>query len=368
MAITTVAEDSMVADDSRHAGFVFEELPQVLAEHPTSLLCDFWNPLPGVPCFEPEYDYANAQYCSPWGAVERLTGSKLGTRHLWRFHFYRLRRPNPEAPRPQMPQPGYAVIDPITEIVTVYAENGDDDPTSIFNCRVSIDGKDGHKVLKQIRVELAKAGVPVYPSALYAQPSLPYPWEEGRTFEVPRVFNDEVAVSLVGCVLDPDTQGVVYLHIVGSKTACRSIWGTLNTGGTRTLNVILGDQHRTAYSYSQDFDTYSASLDPDINLYHFIVTDHRATARKVEKRAYLVIPNHEGQLDLGRAFAARLNALLPIPVLPQWGGILLDHGLDNDLLNPCAFGGDVAQAYAIGREGWIETIEQLVQGGELTIE
>jgi hypothetical protein len=136
----------------------------------------------------------------------------------------------------------------------------------------------------------------------------------------------------------------------------------------RTVSVVLGERRHVGYSYSQEFDTYSAPLDADTNLYRLMVTDQRATDREVEGRAYLIIPKADCALHLGRVFAARLNALLPVPVLPEWGEVLLDHGLDEELLKPCLYGGDVAQAYAIGRQGWVESINQLVQGGELAIE
>ncbi len=133
------------------------------------------------------------------------------------------------------------------------------------------------------------------------------------------------------------------MHIAGAKTALRSIWGTHN------------------------YATFSDTLDDDTNLYRMVVADRRALEQEVEDRAYLVIPD-SGEFDLYQVFAARLNAVLTVPVLPEWSKRLYRHGIeDEELLAPCLCGGDVAKAFSIGRKGWIELIEQLVLDGELSV-
>lgn len=352
--------------DSRAAS-VFAQLPKALERH-EALLCCTRNAIPGVPTFEPEREWVNGTYTvlSPWGPVERIYGSDLGAHGLYAYDFYRPKGLGTEVPAPHMPTAGHAELDLATGIVSVHQDDADE---AVYHTRViQLDGKRGTDVLKQVRIDLARAGIPVYPQALYTTSSLPYPWREGRSFLVPRAFNDEAAARLVGYALDPETAQIVYLHIAGPKTALRSIWGTLNNAGRHSISLVTGDRHVSGYSgYSSAYDTFAEPVDADTNLYHMIVTDERVTEQQVEERAYLIVPE-KGQLDISQAFAARLNAVLPIPVLPHWGRELRDRGRRDELFAPCPHGGDVADAYAIERsEGWIELIEQLIQGGELTL-
>jgi hypothetical protein len=263
--------------------------------------------------------------------------------------------------------PGHAVVDILTGIATVYAENGQPEPEAVYTTRVpKLQSLKGRQMLRQIRADLSMAGVPVYPGELYGESFIPYPWDDEEDFTAPGVYNAEVSVPLVGYVLHPDTQEVVYLHIVGHKTALRSIWGTLSNSGTQIVS-ITGDRQITGYT-SHNYETFSSIVDETAHLHRLVITDREAIAPNVMERAYLVIPKKgSDDLDLGQVFAARLSALLPIPILPQWGKTLRQYGIRRELLQPCLCGGDVEQAYLITQDGWIELITDLVREGELSI-
>ncbi|MCP4592509.1 MAG: hypothetical protein GY842_17380, partial [bacterium] len=213
-------------------------------------------------------------------------------------------------------------------------------------------------------------GVPVYPGELWAETSLPYPWKDDQGgFAATYAANGEVTVPLVGYALDVQRSEVIYLHIAGVKTALRSIWGTLSNGGIHSVSIVEGGERHYAYS-SHNYTTFSDALDDDVNLYRLVIADRNAMEQEVEHRAYLVIPEGSGGegFDLYQVFAARLNAVLPVPVLPEWGKCLYRHGIeDEELLAPCPCGGDVAKAFSIGRDGWVELIERLIRDGELSI-
>jgi len=292
----------------------------------------------------------------------------LGTYNLQGIApLYRLFDLTPDAPEARAPEPGHAVIDVLTGVATVYVQKGGSEPEAVYTTRVSdLERQTGKEALRQIRADLALAGVPVYPGELYGESSIPYPWDDEGGFSAPSVHNSEVAVSLVGYVVNPDTQEVVYLHIVGAKTALRSIWGTLSNGGTQTVNIV-GDRQITGYT-SHNYETFTSFVDEETHLHRLVITDRQAIAPDVAERAYLVIPKEgSDDLDLGEVFAARLNALLPIPILPQWGKTLRQYGIRRELLHLCLCGGDVEQAYLITKDGWVELVQDLIQDGDLSI-
>jgi hypothetical protein len=352
---------------------------QVALEKNPYLICAPRNPIPGLPYLTKLSksrwceDHWVTVYETPWGDAKRANAKTLGTYELYSSRFFKLLSPN-GAPKARLPQMGYAEVDLITGLTTVYADYIDgDDP--VYSTRIATDGKSGKEVLMSLRVDLAKSGIPVYPHKLYGSSSLPYPWEDESVFIRRRAYNDETAVPLVGYAVDPDTQEVVYLHIAGHKTALRSIWGTLNNRGKKTV-TIAGDRQITGYSSGRGgYKTFSSVIDSDTNLYHLIITDERVLDQEVEQRAYLVIPKTNEGLDFNHVFAARLNALLPIPVLPEWGLALREYGRKEELYDVCVSGGDVEMAFVLTnknhaeeeKNGWIDLIESLVRGGELTV-
>ena len=273
---------------------------------------------------------------TPWGEATPL---------YWIYGLYKVCEVcEPDgAPENQVPSRGYAVVDALTGIATVFADGDADSDGSepVHSAHLRLEGKTGETVLREIRVELARAGIPVYPDRLYVKMdafSFPWEWEDVR-FRVPYVANDEVSAPLVGYAVDPDTQEVVYLHIAGHKTALRSIWGTLSNSGGASVSINGARHHFFAFS-SHNYATYSDPIDPETNLYRMIIVDKRAVEQMVEDHAYLLVPRDSKDLDLGldlgRVLAARLNALLPIPVLPEWGKTLYRYGIRNDgLLTPC---------------------------------
>ncbi len=349
------------------AEIVLAELAAILEKHDFRLLCSVARPVPGLPVFSgneaTEWDPTLGKYVTStsWGKAVPLHGRELGSYRV--YDVAPLYRPHDSSvPPAQMPEQGHAVIDPITGIVTVFAG-----PEAVFDTHIaSLDGKTGKECLAQVRVDLARAGVPVYPGEMWVEASLRYPWQNEGGFAATYAANREIAVPLVGYALDPHRSEMVYVHIAGAKTALRSIWGTLNNGGAQCISIVDGGERQYAFS-THNYATFSDTLDEDTNLYRMVVADRRALEQEVENRAYLVIPDG-GEFDLYQVFAARLNAVLPIPVLPEWGKRLYRHGIeDEELLAPCLCGGDVAKAFSIGRKGWIEAIERLIRDGELSI-
>lgn len=359
----------LLYEDNR-AQTVLEELPIALAKHNDQLLCSDRHPIPGLPCVtdnntEQYFDSKRGVYVkrTPWGDVKSIYGRKLGSYKLHTVTpLFKLIEPNPDL-QAQTPQRGYTVLDLATNIATTYLDDAE-----VHNTRVFLAGRKPKEVMKQVRRALAKDGVPVYPTRMLGKSSLPYPWEEdGGIFRTPRVANDNVSALLTGYAINPDTHSLVYLHMVGHKTALRSIWGTLNEGRMHTVRIDTGDQDLLNGYNSETYESFSSVIDAATNTYRMIIIATPAVAHEVEEHAYLVIPDGDEDLDIHRAFAARLNALLPIPILPEWGKALMEHGAADELITYCPRGGDVERVLLITRDGWNETVEQLLQGGDISL-
>ncbi len=151
---------------------VMAELAAILAKHDFRVLCHVARPVPGLPAFDgdeaSEWDPTLGKYVTstPWGKAVPLYGKELGSYKV--YDVAPLYRSYDSAPQAQMPERGHAVIDPITGIVTVFVGT-----EAVFDTRIApLDGKTGKECFAQVRVSLARAGVPVYPGELWVEASL----------------------------------------------------------------------------------------------------------------------------------------------------------------------------------------------------
>lgn len=339
-------------------------LPTAL-ERLGTIICNPSNPIPGLPCLPGgpiDREWANNRLLvkTPWGLAEPLWGAD--TDGLWPFApLYRLVIPdNTPLPEPQIPQTGYAVWDTVTGLVTLHADDGGEP----VHLRPTLDeARNGSQIMDCIRADLARQGIPIFPTRLYRRDSLPYPWE--NVFKTARVNNREVSVPLVGYALDRGE--VVYLHIVGNKSAIRSIWATLHQGGGRKPVYIEGESFLTGVP-TGNYVSYSTPVLADTGDYRMVILDRRAINAGGEDVAYLVVPGtHLKQTDdLLAAFAHRLDSVLPIPVLPEWGAVLYRKGVEQRLIRHLTCGGDIETAHAIINDPrWIELVQSLIQSGEI---
>jgi hypothetical protein len=345
-------------------------------------ICNAARPIPGLPCipedemvetvWDPEQHLLLAH--TPWGMARVHNASIDGNWDLYEYMpMYQVIIPNDTPlPKAQLPVAGYAVMDGVTGMTTVFADGDDGKPVEVFHTRLNLDGGSILDKVKRLQAALARAGVPVLPTRLYRDDSLPYPWK-GKTLEAMRASNREVMVPLVGFALDRQTEQVIYLHVVGAKTAIRSIWATLCNGSQRKP-LILQALHQTFSGYGSPagYVTISTPVCAETGDYRLVMIDRRAVEREVTDVAYLVLEKTPAGLEEAeafRAFAARLDAVLPVPVLPAWGKTLGREGSQARLVRKCAVGGDAADAYAIqADERWLELISGLVQSGELLLD
>ena len=371
---TPIPNTQLLYEDLR-AEEILKALPLVLekVERP---VCSHDRPIPGLPIDPnrwPEWVERDGRYLAstPWGLADSVYAHEIGGEVYAITPILNVVIPGKPYPGAAMPERGYAVLDVITGMVTVHTENGNE-PVHFFRLGPDVlEGADGRDLAKIIRRRLCRDRIPVYPAAVHITIA-PYPYPlvrgTGHLTKTAYVANKEVGVPLVGYAIAPLTGEVVYLHIVGHKTAVRSIWATLNGRAGNVINITVPDDVHRAYS-SQNYVTYSDPVDPDLGLVRLTLVDRRAVDREVaDGEAFLIVPDGTAEHDLDRAFITRLNAVLPIPVLPEWGSTLRAEGEEKHLVKPCRFGGDVGLALAIAPdvERWQDLIEGLVRSGELT--
>ncbi len=362
---------TLLRDNTRNATRLLQELEAYLKHHPgTFLMSSSYEPFPGLLPF-PEnanrvYHNYVPHYETPWGLARAAQLPVGGYRELSYAGLHILEpEPGVEVPAPQVPTLATAVINPVTSLGTVYAaaRTSAEAFTGAEPCiwQGQVDpGQSEHRQLQAVTTELARLGLPYYPATLFHE-DVAYPWRRHhRLINPPTVSNHEVSLPLVGYVVDQKSQEIIYLSVVGHKTATRSIWGSLSTKHRRVLTVA-----NLRATSTHTYATFTTVLDPDTGLQRLQLVDRRVFATEAAEGAYLVIPQ-AADVDLEAALAARLSAVLPIAVRPHWD--LLKAGKDLALIRDCLVGGDVRLAYALTADpGWLELIHNQVTAGALTL-
>ena len=350
------------------------ELHDYAAAHPgTVLLCTEHQPLPGLPVIADDAERVYRDYRqylgTPWGlaAYTDVRYSRYPTLTYADLHTLVEPRTDVPLPRIALPEPGAALVQPLTGTAAVYA--GDrlapdfDREQPVWEGKIAVP-EHWHAVdlLRTVRLALAQAALPVYPATLYMA-RVDYPWltSEGLPAPTATITNGEVQLPLVGYAVDPESNEVIYLSLVAHKTAARSIWGSLSTAHQRKL-LLDAPEHRMTVVSSHRYATYTDILDADTGLLRMQIVDRRVAAADVEDRAYLVAPAGLDTAALHAAFAARLNAVLPVGVPGAWGARLHEVGDDVGLVRRCFSGGDVGVAYALSADDeWLGLITQLLR-------
>ena len=311
------------------------------------LLCSHHQPVPGLPLLEDAPAYATAALDSPWGTVVSRWSRDLGDTHyhLSCVPWYELRRPDPTVPLPSLPQapvPGVAVLDLQGRVQVYLAEEfGADDAEAVWMGQLTLEKTpEAPALLRTLRLHLAQDGIPVLPAQLRLAATVAYPYPD---LAAVTVSNGEAEVNVVGYAVDPETQQLVYLHLVGYKTALLSLWGSLHVNGNR-LKALLLSAGKGTYALSSRNYLKSQLEDLGHGLYRLLIVDRRAVEATLE-RAYLLLPRQVA-LDRAAAFAVRLAALIPLPIPTAWGATLFTAGQHAALVQPCLCGGDV-EAYIV---------------------
>jgi len=258
--------------------------------------------------------------------------------------------------------PGSAVI--FGDRIALYSELSDDVEPLWLPTNGAQAGY-ASRFLRELVWQAGKAGLPIFPTALYVaeDPRYPYPiledeWVDLREYNV---TNAETSAALVGYGI---TEGysVVYLHVAGPQAAVKSVMATLVQG----KRVTLWPSGRTGYGIGE----YRMFLNPlpGTREYRGILVARSALEAIPDSDRSFLLLSPEKEIDRYRLLARRLNDALPIPILEEWGEALYREAKGN-LVTDLIVAGDLAGGLEIrlNTEQWTNMINRMLVEGDLAV-
>lgn len=312
------------------------------------VFCDD-RPVPGFPYIRESVYYWEGWKDTPWGKA-KVTHWTGALEELAPF----LVLQNPQDPPPiTIPRVGYATWDIASATVTVY-----DDTGPVYYTYQEAGTGDVYRLHTHLLCELAEKQIPVYPEKLYGFFSRPFPYPINKIcgVRIPYVSNNQVRCPVVGFALYQS--GLVYLHAVAHKSTLLSIRATVHQG--KRLTIANGANSYLAITDS----TYKSFITPvGFNVHRMILVDIRALDNA--DPAFLISPTEIS----GPVFATKLDSLVLIPILQEWGDLLLRRGKERGLVRELIAGGDVRGGIVIrsDTEAWAELVGNLLRERQLAI-
>ena len=162
----------------------------------------------------------------------------------------------------------------------------------------------------------------------------------------------------LGYAVDPDTEGTLYLSLVGYRTAVRGVWAALMDNRAIELsNQVLRRAEGTYVSKTVQL--------PESGLDHMVLLHHQAAIPHLEPGQSFYILNGNDTPPIER-FVAMLDRATAVPLLPIWGAELWKQGLKNKLIDPLAdTRGVEGWRVSADSELWLALIEKGIQRGVL---
>jgi hypothetical protein len=161
----------------------------------------------------------------------------------------------------------------------------------------------------------------------------------------------------LGYVLDNRSYGqLIYLSLVGFRTAVRGIWAALM--GNRWLEVDGRSIHRAPVKYQR----ITTRL-PEQGLDHLVLIHPQATLKFIEpgKPFYVLCEAEEPPLA---RFLAMLDKTTRVPLLLQWAKTLWESGIERELIEAMeASRGTFAWRVSALDETWLSVIQEGIRGG-----
>ena len=136
----------------------------------------------------------------------------------------------------------------------------------------------------------------------------------------------------LGYAVDPDTEGTIYLSLVGYRTAVRGVLAALMDNRAIELsNQVLRRAEGTYVSKTVQL--------PESGLDHMVLLHHQAAIPHLEAgKAFYVLSREAGRgmkqnnTLLIERFIAMLDRATAVPLLKPWGAVLWKQGLKNQLI------------------------------------
>ena len=172
----------------------------------------------------------------------------------------------------------------------------------------------------------------------------------------------------LGYAVDPNTEGTIYLSLVGYRTAVRGVWAALMDNQA----IELGSQRlrRAEGTYlSKTVQLPESGLDHMVLLHHQAAIPHLEAGQPfyVLSNVTLGAPQDERPRAADR-FIAMLDRATSVPLDPSWGEWLFREGYQRQLIEPLPdTRGVEAWRVSADSELWLALIQQGIEQGTLTI-
>jgi hypothetical protein len=133
----------------------------------------------------------------------------------------------------------------------------------------------------------------------------------------------------LGYAIDTDSDDhVIYLSLVGYRTAVRGVWAALLENHALEIAGQLFRRAEGTYLHK------SVQL-PEWNLEHMLLLHHQAAVSQVEPNQAFYLLNDSAEPPYARFFAT-LNRAVAAPMLPAWAEWLWREGTEKELIQPLA--------------------------------
>ncbi len=165
----------------------------------------------------------------------------------------------------------------------------------------------------------------------------------------------------LGYAVDPDTEGAIYLSLVGYRTAVRGVWAALmDNRAIEMSNQVL---RRVEGAYL----SRTVQL-PESGLDHMVLLHHQAAIPQLEAGQPFFVLNVNDTPPIDR-FIAMLDRATAVPLLKLWGAELWKQGLKTQLIDPLSdTRGIEGWRVSADSELWLALIQKGICRGALTQE
>lgn len=163
----------------------------------------------------------------------------------------------------------------------------------------------------------------------------------------------------VGYAVDADQDDhVIYLALVGYRTAVRGVWAALLEHKPIEIAGQLFRRAEGAY-------VHRAVPLPESGLENMALLHHQASVTQLEPNQPFYLLNDSDDSPYTRFFAM-LNRAVVAPMLPQWAEWLWHEGQNKELITQLeATSGTHAWRVHASDEVWLELIQTGIRDGEL---
>ncbi len=162
----------------------------------------------------------------------------------------------------------------------------------------------------------------------------------------------------LGYAVDPDTEGTIYLSLVGYRTAVRGVWAALMDNRAIELSNQVLRRAEGAY-VSKTIQLPESGLD------HMVLLHHQAAIPHLEPGQSFYVLN-ASDTPLIERFVAMLDRATAVPLLSTWGMELWKQGIKTQLIEPLSdTRGVEGWRVSADSELWLALIEKGIRRGSL---